>query len=80
MDNATHGVEEALGAKLFGVATHQGQLEECFLEARELVGSIGLLLGCPEKEQERWVRSQRPRRSTGGGYGTCARVSAPEPF
>jgi len=46
-------IEAALGARLFAVATQPGQLDDCFWEALELVASAGVLLGCPENEQER---------------------------
>lgn len=49
-EEASKEIEEVLGTKLYAVATHPGQLDECFYDAQGLVESTSVLLGCPGKE------------------------------
>lgn len=57
-EDASKEIEEVLGTKLYAVAKHPGQLGECFRDAQELVESAGVLLGCPENEQDGCVPSK----------------------
>lgn len=51
-EEASKEIEEVLGTKLYAAATDPGQLGECFRDAQELVESVGVLLRCPETEQD----------------------------
>lgn len=57
-EEASKEIEKALATKLYAVATHPAELGGCFRDAQELVESAGVLLGCPENEQDGCVPTQ----------------------
>lgn len=60
-EEAAKEIEEVLATKLYAVATHPGELGECFRDAQGLVESAGALLGCPENEQDGCVTRKYAR-------------------